>query len=248
MENAPVINLTFHNRAPGADPEVFQRYLKWREEVYGPMLIKIPEVKELDNNEIIRDSLEYPHYGSILHWENLQAREMHLKTTEAKAVNDELNAWVKRGIRETIWSKTYMLIKSFRSGKAYSASQRDTRIDNAPIVSLEAFRLSDEEQEKYFNWFNEFGCSSFVPLFMKLPGLKGYDWYQATGLPPSLDLREHEYPKYLSMIYFENIQAFENFVESSELAAFLKMMGSVFPYGLNYKWYVQYQLTKSWRK
>lgn len=239
MPNAPVLDLTFHSRAPGADYEVFQRYLKWREEVYGPLLIRVPEVKQLDNNEIVKTSLEYPHYGSILHWDNLHARENFFKTTESKAIVDELAIWVKRGVREPIWSVSYELMKSFRSESSSPVSKPDTRIENAPVMSLEAFRLSPEEEEKYFNWFNEFGCSSFVPLFVRLPGLKGYDWYKDTNLRRTPDaVREHEYSKYLSIIYFENIQAFDNFVESPELAAFLKMMGSVFPHGLNYKWYV----------
>jgi hypothetical protein len=247
MENAPVISLNFHSPAPGADPEVFQRYLKWREQVYSSLLIKIPQVKELVNNEIIRDSLEYPHFGTILHFENLQSLESYNNSEESKAVVGELSAWAKRGIRESIWSVTYELIKSIRSGAAYTPSRPDTRIENAQVVSLEAFRLSAEEEEKYFNWFNDFGFDSFVPLFTRFPGLKGYDWYRFLRLG-LVDAKEDEYPKYLSLIYFENIPAFDNFVKSPELAAFLKMLGSVFPRGLNYKWYVQYQLTKSWRK
>lgn len=150
MENAPLINLTFHNRAPGTDPDVFQRYLKWREEVYGPILNKIPEVKELDNTEIVRPTLEYPRYGSILHWDNLHARDGHYKSTESQAINDELRAWVKRGVRQTVWSVTYELIRSLRCGVPFSANLRDTTIDKAPIMSLEAFRLSPGRGRKVF--------------------------------------------------------------------------------------------------
>jgi hypothetical protein len=76
----------------------------------------------------------------------------------------------------------------------------------------------------------------------------GYDWYEDTGLRRRQDIREKEYPKYLSLIHFANIEAYEIFAKSPELATMQKSMRSVFPGGLNYKWDAQYQLIKSWRK
>jgi heme-degrading monooxygenase HmoA len=81
-----------------------------------------------------------------------------------------------------------------------------------------------------------------------MPGLKGYDWYKYETSRKESDVREREYPKYLSIIYFENTQAFDGFVKSPEAEAFFKMMRSVFPRGLKYEWYAQYQLVKSFRR
>jgi hypothetical protein len=61
-------------------------------------------------------------------------------------------------------------------------------------------------------------------------------------------MREQEYPRYLSVIYFENMPDIDNYEKSTELAALQKSLRGVFPRGLNYKWYVQYQLTKSFKK
>jgi len=75
-------------------------------------------------------------------------------------------------------------------------------------MHLEAYRLSPENQDKYNNWFYEYGFNIFLPLFMKRPGLKGYDYFKFSRSAYRTDIRETEYPAFVSMIYFENIQAF----------------------------------------
>jgi hypothetical protein len=67
-----------------------------------------------------------------------------------------------------IWYPAYSLIKSFRSKPNYS-NHNQALIENAPVMYLEAYRTSPEEQEKYYKWFNEYGCNIFMPLFMKMP-------------------------------------------------------------------------------
>jgi hypothetical protein len=250
MENKPIFNISLVSRTPGADPEVFARYQKWVTEVYIPMFIKIPEVTGVDRYHIIRETLQYPSWGSANHYTNRQGFENQMKNLVVMSLQEDLAAWVKRGIRDSIWSAAYEQIKSYRSGSAFPVNKLDTRIDNAPIMSLEAFSLSPEQEDKYFEWFNEYGCNIFLPFFIKFPGLKGYDWYQylGSGFGRRSGTRVENYPKYLSALYFDNIQAFNDFVNSQELASFLKAMRSVFPRGLEYRWYVQYQLTQSWRK
>jgi hypothetical protein len=160
----------------------------------------------------------------------------------------EIDAWVERGVTENIWSAAYALIKSFRGNPASPDGSDFAVIDSAPVISVEAHRVSQEEQDKYYRWFNDSAGNLFMPLLLKMPGLAGYDWYQDTGRRRRQDTRETEYPPYLSIIYFENIKAYENYAESPELAAVNKSMRSVFPRGLNFQWLVQYQLVKSWSK
>jgi hypothetical protein len=139
-------------------------------------------------------------------------------------------------------------VRSFRSKPVFSDSNEDTRIENAPFLHLEAYRLSREEQNKYVKWFNEFGIPIFMPLFMKIPGFGGYDWYNNTGLRLRDFVAESEYPEYLSVMYFESIKQYDEFLISPELAGFYKAMRSVLPNRLIYSWYTQYQLFQSWRK
>jgi len=244
--NLPVISMMFGNRAPGADIEVFERFRRWTLEVYNPLQLKATGLKGIDNYQVVRESLEYPSYGLIFHFENWQAWENFAKAPEFAAIQREAVVWVKRGVRDPVWSSAYELVKSYRS-EPLTPGKPDTRIENAPVISLEAFLLSTEDEEKYVAWFTEYG-NSFIPLFLRLPGFKGCDWYKYAGSRSIRDVREQDYPKYLSIFYFENTQSFDNFVKSPELAAFLKIMRSVFPHGLRYDWYVQYQLVKSLRK
>jgi heme-degrading monooxygenase HmoA len=249
MENAPVITLRFFNIVPGANIEVWDRFNKWFAEVYGAMLfMKTQGATGSDFYRLIGDTPEYPRMGCFSHRENLSSWKAATETPEITSVQDEFITWEKRGVTESIWSAVYALIKSYRSDPALSGQKEDTRIENAPIMHLEAYRLSPENQEKYSNWFAEFGCKIFIPLFMRSPGLKGYDWFKFTGLARSKEVRDLEYPANLSVVYFENLPAFESFTKSPEQVAFQKALRTVFPRGLKYEWYVQYELTNSWRK
>jgi antibiotic biosynthesis monooxygenase (ABM) superfamily enzyme len=247
MENAPVIAMTFVNLAPGTDDEIVRRYFKWVDEVYNPMLMKLTGVTGSERYTIIHKNPEYPSYGMVRHFENVVASNNSLQSPERIAVIDDVNSWVQRGVRQGVWTANYGLVAGFRAGTTAMGSKKDTRIENAPIMHLEAYRMSLEEQEKYNKWFNELGGRVFVPLFMKTCGLKGYD-YMKFSSPGGSQARETEYPAYLSILYFEDIKTFEHFEESAELVSFQSALCNVFPLGLNYKWYVQYQLLKSWRK
>jgi hypothetical protein len=250
MENRPVINLGGRSPAPGADAEVFQRFLKWQAEVYSPMLLKATEIVGVDHYQIVKENPEYPARVTLYHYKNLIDWKTAEGNPETSAITQEQRSWVARGIVDYIWAKPYALTKSFRSKQYPSVGNENTIIENAPIMHLEAYRLSPEEQGKYVKWFNEYGCPVFMPLFMKLPGLIGYDQYEDTGLRREGReyIQELEYPKYLSIIYFENLKAFEDFEKSPELAGFQKVMRSVLPRRLKYEWHVQYQLVGSLRK
>jgi len=247
LENRPLITLAFHSSVPGTEPELFERYTNWLIHSYIRMMMNLPGLSGSDFYKNVKKSLEYPVQGNINHWRNRKEWDSYNTTYEGNAMGEEQASWIKRDVLDYIWSPVYELIKSYRNVPSTTGLE-DTRIENAPVISLEAFRLSPGDEDKYLQWFSEYGCNSFVPLFVHLPGVKGYDWYRDTGLRRREFNRENEYPKYLSILYFENIEAFGGFTESRELAAFLKAMRVVFPRGLNYKWYVQYQLVKSWRK
>ena len=83
---------------------------------------------------------------------------------------------------------------------------------------------------------------------MKLSGLKQYVRYKHTyvNIPdPDKTKRYVEYPPYLSILTFENVEAFENYQKSLELQALNGGLRAPFPRGLDYRWYVQYQLVRS---
>jgi hypothetical protein len=247
MENAPVITLMGGSPYPGVDPDVYARFQKWAAEVYNPLLMKVRSPLGMDIFQIIRECQEYPFRITIGHFENLPAWEKTLKNPDSNAVTEDIRNWGQRRVHDYIWSAVYQLVKGFRGGSSLSESQPDTRVENVNIIYLEAFRLVAEDQDKYNKWLNDYGFN-ILPLFTRLPGLIKYDYFKHIGFGYRSDIRETEYPAYLSLIYFADLPAFENYEKSPELVTFRKTLRNVFPRGLNYKWDVQYQLTKSWRK
>jgi hypothetical protein len=240
MENAPVIHLSSRSPTPGADADLYNRYLKWADEVYFEVN-RTPQLTGRNYYKLARESPEYGLIAGISHFRNLQDWIIHMESDVRISISKEFAYWRERGVNETIWSAAYALIKSYRNKPVFSSDNLDTRIEDAPIMHLEAYRMSSEEQDKYIKWFADFGCSIFMPLFAKLPGFAGYDWYQDTGKRQG-DYMLPEYPQFLYIIYFENMQAFESFTKSPELAGFQKTIRMVLPRRLDYMWYVQYQL------
>lgn len=250
MENTPLITLAGRSPYPDVDPELWERYTKWVREVYIPLIMKDMPRKGIDIYQIVRRNQLYPFLLSVHHHENSTVLQNYQRTQtpQQTALNNDFASWRQRNIVDTIWGAGYSLLKSFRSRLSFPSDNLDTRIENAPVMHFEACFLSPENQGKYHNWFSESGCKIFIPLFVNLPGLKGYDWYRLTNLGTRRDARDTEYPPYLSIIYFDNIHSFETFEKSKELYAFQKTVRSVFPLGLKYDWYVEYELTQSWRK
>jgi hypothetical protein len=249
MENTRVISLSCQTCYPNASPEVWERFLKWQQEVYTPVQLKAPERKQVDRYQIVRESPLFPSNLGILHYENYAGWEAGRKNPETNSISSEYISWMKRRIVDVAWSAVYQLVKSYRNQSSNSEEQQDTRIENAPFLHLEAYRLTTEDSEKYNKWFIEYCSHVFIPLFMKQSGFKGYDYFKFVSIAVNYDnLLEKEYPIYLSAVYFENIKAFENFEKSNELAVCKNTLRDIFPKGLNYKWYVQYQLIQTWRR
>jgi hypothetical protein len=249
MDNAPVINFAGTSPAPGADPEMWDRYQKWLTEVYTPMFwMKILGITGTDSYHIIKENPMYPLSLTIRHFQSLKDWEASLKSPERIATSADMEAWFKRRIREQIWTTCYQLVKSFRNGSVSNITKEDTKNENVPILHLEAFHLRKEDEDKYSQWLNDYGLNSFIPLFIGLTGLKGYDCYRYTGLQGMFGGREWDYPMFLSILYFEKMESYENYEKSRELIAYQKAIRNIFPLGLNLKWHVQYQLVKSWRK
>jgi hypothetical protein len=247
MENAPVVSMTFRSPIPGADREIWDRYKKWSEEVYAPLRMKIPMVKALEHYFSWNNSPQYPLYGTITHYENLKAAEEYDKTTEGKAIQGEIASWARREIVDYFWRVRYQLMKKFGNEKI-SILTEDATGNNAPVIHMEAYSFSREQEGKYGTWLNDFGFSLFIPLCTRIPGLLKYECYRCFDTHGFAGTRENNYPMYLSIIHFENQKAFESFEQSAENVVMLNALRKVFPNMPVYKWYVQYQLIKSWRK
>jgi len=248
MGNARVISLNGGSRHPGADHEVYERFLKWEQEVYGPVSMRVPQRRQVDIYQIVRESPLFPSNLPIFHYENYAGWKEARKNPEAISVSNDNANWIKREIYDYSWSAVYQLVKSYRSEGSNPEEQPDTRIENAPFLHLEACRFTAEDSEKYNKWFVDYCSNIFIPLFMKQHGLQGYDYFKYIGVSVMHNIFETEYPTYFSAIYFENMKDFENFEKSNELEVCKKTLRDIFPRGLKYEWYVQYQLVRSYKK
>jgi hypothetical protein len=248
MGNGPLLAISANQITPGADPELAARYLNWCVEAYLPLQNSFPGTYGVDRYEIVNPSPQYPFFFFYFHRENLSAHHRIVSTPDYKALVADVKTWRDKGITEYLWAGYYELIRSFKKDQYPNNSQRGTVIDNASFIHLEAYRLRSEDQGKYNKWLNEYGFNVLAPLIMMLPGIKGYNFFLDTGLKNPEVRREWEYPEHLSILYFEDQKAFENYRKSPELLAYQKALRNVFPDGLNIRWYVQYQLVKSWRK
>lgn len=243
MENAPVIMANGVN----IPSEILDRYWKWQTEVYCPLHIKNSPGLSFDFYVIARESPLYPKFLGIRHYPNLGSFESSLKTQIRSDIAQDIDAsWTGRG-RERVWSTLWQLTKSFRkNASAITEEKGDVGISIASLQHIEALGLNTQQQAQYEKWLNEFGYEVSIPLLMQLPGIKGYDCYKNTGWRSDLKgVKETDYPPYLSLVYFENLGAYENYEKSRELAAFRKALKADVSGIADFKWYVQYQSLKS---
>ena len=246
MENRPVIMASGVN----CPREILDRYWKWQMEVYTPLLMKNTSLLGVDYYIIVRESPLYPKFLGIRHYPNFNSYESSLKTQVRRDINQDIDAsWTSHG-RERVWLTLWHLIRSFRKEAAtITVDKEEKGIAIAGLLHLEALKLSTEQQVQYDRWLNEFGYEVSIPLLMQLPGIRGYDCFKNTGWRSDMkDVRETDYPEYLSLVYFENLGAYENYEKSRELAASRKALKADVSGDPDFKWYVQYQLIKSFRK
>jgi hypothetical protein len=201
-------------------PEYQERFSNWISEAYYPLGIKWGR-KATERYQIVKERPEYNKTVSIMYYDDFEAMINYLNNTETIYANNDLNTTYGPR-REVIWGAGYQVLKSFRKSPVGSLIDLTPPNENTPVIHLEGYMLAPEELGKYHSWFARWGYQFYIPSIMKLPGLKKYSHCRI------LDYEQHEV--------------------SLELAAFREAMKNPFPGGLNFQWYVQYRLMRSWEK
>jgi hypothetical protein len=251
VENRPTIRIS----AIRVQPEYEDRYYKWFLEVYAPLLVNVPGVKGWDFYQILKENPQYPRRIFIPSYAN-RTEQVSIRNNPIliDVTQDLATTWASRS--ESIWYPCYELIDDFKNQAIRSEQSALSDIEIAPVIHLEGYSLTAEEKEKFETWFTKWGNELYIPWLMKLSGLIEYAHYRlidvdlttAPGRPFFNPRRPVTYPPYLSILRFVNIEAYESYEKSIELAGFRDHMKVPFPAGLDFKWYVQYQLVKSFRK
>jgi hypothetical protein len=82
MENAPVISLNGISAYPDVNPEIWQRCLKWMEEVNVPVMFANSPRKGIDRYFTARENPMYPMLLSLHHHENLASLQNTQRTID----------------------------------------------------------------------------------------------------------------------------------------------------------------------
>jgi hypothetical protein len=241
MENAPVITLS-HSRVPPPEEE---RFRKWVREVYYPLYIQHTGVTGIDNYSILNVKAGYPPSMAIQHYPSLSSWQEWLNNPVTRDVFKDRDVTFHR---EIVWSPVFQLKKSFVTSSPGSKESLTTIIENAPIISILGFKSTDEKAEEFEAWLKGEAFRTYIPVVMKLDGLKAVNVYEFTGLSVQKEAKEPNYPQSIAIIYFDNLEAYETFERSAELYIFRKAIKYEFPEGVSFRFNVQYQLLKSYRK
>jgi hypothetical protein len=240
MENRPHIMLSSRN----IPADIEDKYFNWYDSAYIPLYMNVPGYIEIDNYKIMKKTLDYPDYLSIHHVKNLGVFKEWRQNPVRNDMQKDVVATFYRVTRA--WHDVYSLMWAFKS----DISSEPNTVDDAPIIHLEGYRVLPAEHDKYEQWFMKWASRLYIPLLMKIPGLKAYNYFHHSDF--SMRLTEQSYLEaeiapYISILYFDNPAAYENYKASLEYAVFKRNMELELSGGISKIWDVEYQIRKSWR-
>jgi hypothetical protein len=242
MENAP--HITFVGRNVPAN--LAEKYFKWNDGAYAPTYVKVLGASGIDRYQIIRESLDYPNSVLIYHRENRKGYEELIQNPTRDALQKDYDATFYR--LEWFWHDVFALMGTFRKE---SSAAESTIVEDAPVIHIEGYRIPSGEQGKYEQWFMKWFSHVYAPILIKSPGLKAYNCFKLSGFSmrwPDRIYVNTEIPPYISILYFDNIQAFDDYRASPEYMAFKRNLELEFAQSMTTVWDVEYQVVKSWRK
>ena len=106
------------------------------------------------------------------------------------------------------------------------------------VINIVGTQCPPEAEERFRKWYIE----KHIPELLQCEELKGVTFYRNTK--PDVD-----YPTYLAVYEFKDLQDFEAYSSNPLLAAVPEDVRAVFAEtGASIKWRVQFQRIKSWQR
>lgn len=242
--NSPYIHISGENY----NPEIEERYNNWYNHVYVPeLLMKFEGVTERRRYKLLEGNDGYPQYLVVGYyyseyserpmWKFVESRERRIFDTD----RDHEFA----GKFEVLWNAYYEVVKYVN--REIPSAAGDPGADR-PVMYIESYKMPLGEQGKYVNWLSSFGYNAYLPVLMRSSGLKEYDHYMVMNVDrgTTVPIKYPDNPPYVSFFYFGNVDDYQQFKSSPELAVFRERIQSGFQGEV--RWSVGYQLVKSWRK
>jgi len=106
------------------------------------------------------------------------------------------------------------------------------------VVIVVGIRCRPEIEEKFNNWYDKV----HIPNILKFPRLKKVVRYKILN-------ETEQYPTYLTILEFQNRQAYEEYEKSDLLAAERKAIKEFWKDGgWEIEWRVRYELMRTWER
>jgi uncharacterized protein (TIGR02118 family) len=113
------------------------------------------------------------------------------------------------------------------------------KVEINSVIGLTGYQIKPESEDQYNKWLNEV----HIPILFKFPGLKAVTRFKITK-------KDDRYPNYLTIMEFEDEEAFKAFKESPEVAEARKdtLARKWTDKDRESKWRVEYKAINAWRK
>jgi len=247
MENAPVITVAGRTVPPALE----EKFNMWLGGAYNPLWMKMPGMQGIDDYKIVKKTLELPEQFEIYH--NGLDFDSRKKLVPADRGNQDIARDMRITFKSVVWFwlNVYELMGSFRNSRGSIETKEETIVDEAPVIHIEGYKLPASEQVKFDNWFNVWASRIYIPLLLKIPGVK------ASNFSRLMDYRSPNYawahfvesdmPPFISVTYFDNATSLDGFNQSVELAALRRSLEVEFSGNLKTVWNAEYELFSSHR-
>ena len=212
--------------APGLD----EKLNNWYNGTCVPMLLKSQHLEA-----VIRYKLapvvegEYPPYLAIYEFKERKDFEAWMSGPEVLAAHEEAQqTWADGGF-EVPWLVPYEPLKTWHK----------IELDTEPVKLVVGTQCRPDDDEKFNNWYNE----THIPMLLESEHVVGATRYKIT---PGT---EGEYPAYLALYNYKNVQAFEKWYSGPEIMAARKEKKETWvDDDFEGKWIAVYEPLKTWRK
>jgi antibiotic biosynthesis monooxygenase (ABM) superfamily enzyme len=230
MENAPVIHIVARTFKPEDEERTYAYYEKWFFEAFVPLMAEFKGFQGLGFYRIFREDTAYPRYLMVFHFENIHAFREYDRSQELVGIREALGKNFPGS--DYSWFVQYLMVKEWGNEPAAR-----TGSVIAPFIHFEGVNLKPEAEEAYRGWLGASGDRMYASL------LAG--GVRVVNIAIGRIIRSSTtHPAYLAVFHFPDRQAFTDWEKSPVMAAIRRNR----PSPPSPVWYVQYELTKSWRK
>jgi hypothetical protein len=220
MENRPVISIVSRYFLPGQEGKHNEYYEKWFFEAYVPFLSESAGLRAAERYRIVKENPDYPKYMQIWYFNNLKEHQMFEKSEEFQAILSAMDANFPG--TDFRWWVQYWVADSWQHGRlGQSLEAKD-----GAVIHMEASQ-GHLEEEKYF------------PMLINTEQARRIDRCRIVKENP-------KYPSFLSIFRFQTIEMFEDWEKRRKTATVKSDYADTSIKSPS--WYIQYQLTRSWRK